>query len=92
MLSLVFCKRLFVDSYLWVTCLGLGNDYGSDMGGSGRDSRLTGGMSPGIFALKFSLKFIFNKKFRNGNCNSISSHRFLLSSLLFTANFEIDKK
>uniref|UniRef100_A0A0R3S5T8 ZM domain-containing protein n=1 Tax=Elaeophora elaphi TaxID=1147741 RepID=A0A0R3S5T8_9BILA len=24
-----------------------GNDYGSDMGGSGRDSRLTGGMSPG---------------------------------------------
>ncbi|KAL3981555.1 hypothetical protein ACH3XW_43570 [Acanthocheilonema viteae] len=25
----------------------LGNDYGSDMGGSGRDSRLTGGISPG---------------------------------------------
>lgn len=24
-----------------------GNDYGSDMGGSGRDSRLTGGISPG---------------------------------------------
>ncbi|KAM3726648.1 Zyxin [Dirofilaria immitis] len=25
----------------------LGNDYGSDIGGSGRDSRLTGGISPG---------------------------------------------
>ncbi|EJW79145.1 hypothetical protein WUBG_09948, partial [Wuchereria bancrofti] len=33
--------------YNRTTAHDLGNDYGSDMGGSGRDSRLTGGISPG---------------------------------------------
>ncbi|KAK6109748.1 hypothetical protein QQG55_37205 [Brugia pahangi] len=33
--------------YARTTTHDLGNDYGSDMGGSGRDSRLTGGISPG---------------------------------------------